>query len=245
MIPQNQEKKQEIIDKLLENLPISTEIPIELPSKNKLDYVRDSSKPIAIRAITFEDEKALASVKGRGDILSILLSRCVSNINLAEILPSDRLYLLLKLREISYSDDYNFEVNCQYCSSENKGSVKLSELSVKYAPDDFSEVTEVFLSGLKKKVKVKILKVKDEAYCKDSLEIISNLWRFVEEIDNITDKSVISEVIQKLPSKDIKKIVSCLNPAIGVDTTIGFECASCKKLNTISLPITSDFFSES
>lgn len=242
LIPNN---KQEMIDKLLENLPTNVEIEVELPTKNKVSCKQDPTKPVTVRPMNFEDEKAIASQKGKTDPINMILSRCATNINVADLITPDKLFLLIKLREVSYGENYECELPCQHCDSLTKTTIKLGELPITYAGDDFCDPSEVFLTGIKKKVKVRLIKTKDEAYFKDPSMIMNHIWRFVEEIDGVKDKTIISAVIEKMPSKDIKKIVNAMRSDLGINTKIAFDCASCQKESVVELPINADFFEES
>ena len=118
--------KQRIIDDILKDLPTSVETEVILPSEAKLYTLKDPSSPITLRPMTFEDERALISGSKDVDPVTLLLQRCVTNINIAELLPMDKLYLLMKLREISYGDEYKTTLICQHCRFENITTIKLS-----------------------------------------------------------------------------------------------------------------------
>ncbi len=141
--------KQEIVDELLKELPSDAAIEVELPSENKLYTLEDKDMPITLRPMTFEDEKHLVSAKTDDDPINLILQRCVSNIKVPDLLPMDKLYLIMKLRELSYGDEYNTLLICQHCKAENPTTVKLSTLNVNPVPDDFSDPIEIHLEGLK------------------------------------------------------------------------------------------------
>ena len=130
--PTNKLSEQQIIDSILTNKPSSEEVEVLLPSKNKF-YLSDSSKSISLRPMTFEDERAMMSKKNVNiDVLNTLLSRCVSNIQVGSLLQMDKLFLIMKLREISYGDDYNALINCNGCKKDNKILFHLSKLPINY-----------------------------------------------------------------------------------------------------------------
>ena len=85
--------KQEIIDDLLKNLPSETAIEVSLPSECRAYNLPDPTAMITLRPMTFEDEKALVSSEGTQDPINIILNRCCTNLNIAELLPMDKLYL--------------------------------------------------------------------------------------------------------------------------------------------------------
>lgn len=241
----NETDDQQIIDKVLENLPTNAEQIVELPSRAYIYKLKDPTKPITIRPMNFEDEKLVASQKNKADTLSLILDRCVSNLDTSELISADKLYLLIKLREVSYGDDYPCTLICSHCNTENKANLKMSELPVLYAEEGFSSTSEVHLTGINKKAKVKLIRNRDEIYFKDTSMAMTHIWRFVEEIDGVKEKPLIAKIITKLPSRDIKKLIKAMRSEIGVNTTINFSCASCGKLSTLEMPITADFFEES
>jgi len=233
-----------IIANLIKNLPKQDAVPVELPSKNKFYGLVNDSLPVTLRPMTFQDEKALVSNKNvQVDSLNLLLERCVSNINIGKLLLMDKLYLIMKLREVSYGSEYTVAINCPQCRKENKITFDLTHLNVKYVEDDFTVPVAVKLPVLKKTVKVILPRVSDEQYLQNAEISSSNMWRFIEEIDGHTKKTIISGVLQKLPIQDIHAILKTLNSEkYGIDPNVRFACSYCSHHEVTELPITSDFF---
>jgi hypothetical protein len=148
----------------------------------------------------------------------------------------------MKLREISYGDDYNTLLICSQCKSENPTTIKLSQLNVNPVPDDFQDPITVMLPTLKKEAKVRLPRVRDEKMMVDPAVALDQIWRFVTEIDGHIDKSIIARVVDKLPLKDIRTILKAIKTDFGVDTKIKFECTSCGGVTVVDLPIDSNFF---
>ena len=142
--------KQAIVDDLLKELPTNADLEVDLPSENKIYTLEDPGAPVTIRAMTFEDEKQLISSSKDQDPVNLILQRCTSNVNVAELLSMDKLYLIMKLREISYGDDYKTLLICHNCKAENPTTVHLSQLNVNPVPDDFTDPVELELPVLKK-----------------------------------------------------------------------------------------------
>jgi hypothetical protein len=239
--------EEKIIAELLVNLPGEEDIPVDLPSRNRFYNLLDPSKPVSIRPLTFADEKTLmTSREGGTQALNKLVEKCVQNINISELLELDKLYLLMKIREISYGDEYNATITCPQCAQENKVKFSLSKLKVNYLPEDFTNPQEVELPVLKKKIKVRLPRVEDEGYLRNSELALANLWRFVEEIEGHSQKTIISKVIQKLPLKDAHTLMKVLGSSgYGMDTNIRFACSYCSLIETMELPIGADFFTNS
>lgn len=234
--------KQEIIDEILKDLPSDIAIEVVLPSENRLYTLEDPSAPVTLRPMTFEDEKHLVSAKPGEDPINLILQRCLANIKVLDLLPLDKLYLIMKLRELSYGDEYKTLLICRACHAENPTTVKLSELNVNPVPDDFAEPLEVLLPGINKIAKVRLPRVRDERMTVDAKDALDQLWRFVVELDGHTDKSIIAPVVDKLPLKDVRFILNAIQTDFGLDTKIKFACKSCGGVSVVDLPIDANFF---
>jgi len=234
------EAKQDIITELLKELPTDTAVVVDLPSENRLYTLEEPGAPITIRPMTFQDEKHIISAHKNQDPVNLILQRCVSNLNIGEILSLDKLYLIMKLREVSYGDDYHTLLICSHCKEENKTVVRLSELNINPVPDDFADPVEITLPSLNKLAKVRIPRVKDEVFLTE--DIHANLWRFVVDIDGHSDKMIINGVLEKLPIKDTRCILNAMKTNFGVETKVKFECKKCQEVNVVDLPIDANFF---
>jgi hypothetical protein len=234
--------KEKIIDDLLKDLPTNTAVEVELPSECKIYELEDPNMPVTIRPMTFEDEKSIVSAKKEQDPVNLVLQRCVTNVKILELLPMDKLFLIMKLREISYGDDYNTLLICQECKAENPTTIKLSQLNINPVPDDFEDPITIKLPQLGKDVKVRQPRVRDEKAFADTATALDQIWRFVAEIEGHTDKSIIAAVIDRLPLKDVKTILNAIKSEYGVDTKIKFACKDCGGVSVVDLPIDANFF---
>lgn len=240
--PGSDEAKDAIIGELLKELPTDAAVEVNLPSENKLYTLEDPNLPITIRPMTFEDEKAIVNANKDQDPLLLVLQKCVSNINIQELLPMDKFCLILKLREISYGDDYKTLLICPECKAENPVTIKLSELPINPVPDDFSDPIEVELPILKTKMNIRLPRVRDEKYFTEQNSEIDQLWRFVVDVSGYTDKSIISAVVDKLPLKDGRTILNALKTDYGVEERTKLLCKDCGGVSVVGLPIDANFF---
>ena len=204
--------------------------------------LEDDGMPITVRPMTFDDEKAIVGSKKEEDPINLVLQRCVTNVKIMDLLPMDKLYLIMKLREISYGDDYKTLLLCQQCRAENPTTVKLSELNVNPVPDDFTDPITFMLPVAKKEIKIKQPRVRDEKIFENTEDALNQLWRFVAEIGGHTDKSIIAAVMDKLPLVDIKTILNSIKSDYGVETKIKFACQECGGVSIVDLPIDANFF---
>lgn len=229
------QSKEDIIADILKDVPSDTTIEVDLPSECKA-YNMEGSELLTLRPMTFDDERSLIG-STEGDPVNMLLEKCFKGVKVLDLLPMDKLYLIMKLREISYGDIYETLLICRHCSAENPTKVKLSELNVNPVPDDFQDPVPVHLPVIKKDIKIKMPRVRDE-----NTDIYENLWRFVTEVDGHTDKSIIAPVVKNLPLVDVKTIIKALSTDYGLDTNVKLKCSKCGGVSVIDLPIDSNFF---
>jgi hypothetical protein len=229
-------------DEIFANLPTETETVVDLPSRSKF-Y---GTSKITIRPMTFEDEKAMVlSKKNKGDVINTLLGRCVQGVNVFDLLLLDKLHLILKLREISYGDNYSATVTCAKCQADNKLNFTLSDLPIEQIPETLQMENEITLPVTKVKVKVRIPTIDDEKYLNSEVSIFDNLWRFVTAIQDSDDPVIISKFLSdpRVPLKDMHAIMDMVSlKEYGVQTTVRFDCDKCSHPNIITLPIGPDFF---
>jgi len=234
--------EQEEIDSILEHLPSEVTVQVEVPSRGKFYVLKDPSEGVKVRPMNFSDEKAIVQATNR-DSINVLLSRCVTNIDINQLLQFDKLYLLMKVREVSFGANYTVPVMCNECSLKNEVTFTINTFAVRSIPEELEDPREVFLEKIEKKAKVRFPRVSDEAYLVDSTKIMDNLWRFVMEIDGNTNKAIISKVIQKLPSKDVHILMNeIFGTEYGLDTKGQFKCDGCGAVEFAELPIGTDFF---
>ena len=237
--------KQEQVDDLLSNLPPEVEEVVELPSQSKFYSLE---KPIVVRPMTFDDEKVIiSSGKGHTNSLLLLLSRCVKNIDSRELLTMDKMYLFMKIRELSYGSDYEVHITCPSCGELALVKLDIRDFPVGKIPEDFEDPREFELPIIKQKVRVRFPRAKDDAYFKDIDSATENLWRFVEQIGDSTDKTVIAKVIALLQQKnaieDVHKLIfEITRPDFGIETKFKYSCDECKESTVMEVPLGEDFF---
>jgi len=244
--PQLENVDQEVIDNILENLPTEVETEVILPSKCKFYSLPDPASNVSVRPMTFEDEKAIASLKKSKEMnpINYLLSRCVNNLNINELLLMDKLYLLYKIREVSYGPDYKATIVCPKCASESEVNIDISKLLLNEVPDDLSDPRKITLPVIKKEITIRFPRLREEKYINFLENKNVQFWRFIEDIDGHRDKKIISKVIEKLPLVDIHAIINELTrPEYGFDSRINFICGDCEAESVIEIPIGENFFS--
>jgi len=243
-IPQAQvDKDNETVASILEHLPVQTEIDVMLPSKG-IPYF-GKQQLVSVRPILFEDEKYMATAGNNPDSnpVSYLLSRCVKGVDPEDLILIDKLFLILKIREISYGNDYSVGVGCKSCGYANTLNLEIDKLSCTDIPEDFDVFNiPIELKGIKKNAVVCAPTGGQETYLGANID--KNLWRFIKSIDGVDDITIIAEVVKQLPIRDIHTIVKAFSlEQFGIQSTVKYNCDSCASVNVITLPIDENFFS--
>jgi hypothetical protein len=231
------------LEKLFGEMPSETDMVVDLPSEGRF-YAAGTAK-VTVTPIKFEDEKQLASsLKNKINPVNLIINRCVQGIDTNSLVLMDKLFLLLKVREISYGATYPASITCPKCSAESEVSIDLSNLSINKLPEDITDPREITLPKLKKKAKVRFPRVSDEQYLNSQEQIYNNIWRFISELDGVKDPVFISKAIPKMHIMDIKFIINhIMRPDLGLDPRFIYECNSCGGYTEMAVPITENFFS--
>lgn len=231
------------LEQLFKDMPTEVETVIKLPSEGR--FYENKTPTVTIRPLTFEDEKQLAgNLKGNVNPINLILSRCVKDFPINSMLLIDKLFVLLKIREISYGAGYPASITCPKCNSDSEVKIELNSLVVRDIPSDLEDPRTVILPKLKKPAKARFLRVKDEPFILNQEEIYTNLWRFIPEINGITDPAFIARAISKMTAMDVKTLIKeVMRPDLGLDPRFIFDCASCGHSAEMAVPINENFFS--
>ena len=240
MTQTNDKNVDDALDDLFSNVVNIADMQVTLPSLAK--GYRSTKKVVTIRPMTFDDEKYIANYPGT-DILDQLLDRCISDIDKEELYLEDKLYLYYKLRECSFGSLAKISSDCRSCGTTNALEIDLAELSVDYASDDFKDPKEITLPSLQKVATITKIRAGDQEYTKTQDFLLDNLWRFIKKIGEYEDPVLISKVVKKLPSADIRTLISSINNTeFGLDTRAKYFCTNCKTENVAVVGLTLDFF---
>lgn len=232
----------DIVEGILANLPSVEYTEVKLPSLASKVYGIDGDS-IHLRPITFEDEKAMLSLKDNKQSVNLLISRCMlEDIDPKHLLVPDKHLILMNLRAISMGKEYDASIKCSKCGEVSE--VKLDILNTfpcKFADTPIEKTVKVKLPVLGKTVEIKRGGANELE--KPLPELLEGLWRFVLSIDGQTNAKVRNQVISKLPRKDIHFILSQVTCSdIGLDPRFVFSCSFCQHEELTSFEIGADFF---
>lgn len=252
------------LKELLEGLKGSTTLyeEIELPSRGR--FYNGENGPengiVSIRAMTGEEEQILATPRfvRKGQAINMIFSRCMKeNYRPENLLTIDRTYMLIYLRGISYSPNYDVEVKCAECEKKFATTIDLNSLFVEYCPDDYGPVLEDKLPTSKLPFKYRLSTGQDEQEITEYRDrrikmfgdnaaddtLIYRTSVLLEEIDGINTQSELQVLLKNLPISDVAYIRNCINePPFGVDTNIEIVCPSCLQEFEVDLPLEANFF---
>tara|TARA_R100001509_G_scaffold143375_2_gene99098 strand:- start:71 stop:817 length:747 start_codon:yes stop_codon:yes gene_type:complete len=232
------------LDSLFSNYSENSLTILDIPSKGKF---YQGFQGIEVKPLTYLDEQKILGSKTTEDVVSKLLEKSIEGVNVNELLSMDKIYLLMKVREASYGDNYQFNITCPNCNSDIHSELVLSEhLNMNQVPDDLSDPREVDLPKLKVKAVVRFPRSKEDVFLKDLESSYSNLYRFVISINGNSDPIFVSKAIKRMHILDVKKLISEIGkPEYGVDPRFLFECPECSHTETMAVPLDVNFFSVS
>tara|TARA_R100001510_G_scaffold8871_1_gene6812 strand:+ start:609 stop:1364 length:756 start_codon:yes stop_codon:yes gene_type:complete len=245
IIGDSKDPREQALDALFSDPNDETLMITELPSRGKF---YPAFKGVEIKPLTFLDEQKILNAKDtNNDIVSKLLEKTIDGVSVDDLLSMDKMFLLMKVRELSYGAEYDFNITCPACSSDIKTSLVLSEhLNMTQVPEDLEDPREFTLPKLGVKVEVRFPRSREEMLMAEPEEAYKNIYRFVVSINGTKDPIFISKALKRMHLQDIKKIISEINKSeYGIDPKFIFECPDCAYTETMAVPMGVSFFSVS
>ena len=239
----NSESYEEILNKMFSNSEEPQSQIVELPSRSKF---YSSIQEVVVTPLTFAEEEKILNSKGKGlDVINLILDKCVTGINLSELLQIDKLFLLMKVREVSYGTEYKFDIACPSCGDKITTKLDIAkDLNVKYVTDDFEDPRTVKLPKLGVNAIVRFPRNREESFVSDVSSFSKNLYRFVVSINGIEDPVFVAKAIQRMHIVDVKVIANEVNKGeFGLDPRFKFHCPSCDHKSMMEVPLDAGFFS--
>jgi len=221
-------------------------ITISLPSRGVFN---EGIKEVKIRPFTYEDERILRSVTKLNQgvkAVGTLMERCIEGIPYKDLSLYDKHYLLFKLREISYGNEYPVGIECQQCGEENSLSIELDKLGVDYADEEMEYPIPVVLPDSEITAYVRCPRAKDEGILNNPSALTDSLWKFIDKLESHSDRGIIQGFLKKTTAKDITVLRQTIfSNKIGLKTEVRFICKHCSADEIMTLPINESFFSVS
>lgn len=237
---------------------------IELPSKGKFYDGENgpSDGVIHLRPMTGEEEEILATPRfvKKGQAINMIFNRCMKEqFDSANFLTQDRTYMLIYLRGISYTPEYDVEIRDPETDQTFATTINLNDLYVDSCDKDFgSESLEDVLPVTGYKFQYRLATGKDEQAIQDYRErraknfdlsgqaddtLLYRTAHLIEEVEGLTDKSEIQMLLKKLPIQDVAYLRTVVNePPFGVETKVTVTNPYTLRDFEIELPLESNFF---
>jgi hypothetical protein len=197
-----------------------------------------------------------------GKVVTTLIKSCIvdPNINVQEMIASDRNAIMTAIRITGYGSEYGGELQCSDCGAKYQHEFDLSKLPIKFL--EIEPVThgqnefEFFLPHSKKRVTFKFLTGKDEedilarqeALKKKSLNgqdnlITTKLLYSIVSVEGLSERSQIATFINNMPARDslaLRKYMDKHEP--GIEMKQIASCTSCGHTEEVAVPMGVSFF---
>ena len=232
-------EQEEALKSILGDRSAHEYVKVDLPS-NGLSY----QKSVELRPFTFEDEKyALKHDIKKSEFMNVLLARCLKDLDLDSLFICDKIFLLFKLKEISTGSTVDMSIKCSTCDTDSQVTLDLGLLKTKLMEEGTKVPIVIQLEILGKEVVLNPARVRDEKSMLSFDSFSNNLWRFVESIHGVTDKTVINEVIPKLPVQDVHHIMKTISMSeYGIKGSFNYLCEACGETEETEVRLTANFF---
>lgn len=237
---------------------------ITLPSLGLLNPEIPEGK-LTQRCMMVSDQKFLSgSNQSASDALQQLIQRTTTapeGFDVSNLTIYDTLYLLFKLRILSYGDHYQFRTRCPECGQKINVTLDLSKLPVETLDENYAERLVVTLPHRGDIVYTKILTNRDSDDIakevkrrkrrspEDESEYILRIVSSIEKIQLAKDKSVLTHAIDieryvgGLTDLDASAILATRDSVVyGITPAIEYTCPECREDIDVSLQFSSDFF---
>lgn len=236
---------------------------IELPSRGRF-YLRGegpNNGVLHIRPMTGAEEQILVTPRfaKKNQSLNMVFKECIGEqINPELLLSEDRTYILIYLRGLSYSPIYDVELKCPDCTKLFQSKIHLNSLDVDMCPDEYGPeelVDTLPNSGLT--IRYRLSTGRDEVLVQEHRDKRIKDWGadvaddsaifraalLIEEIDGINNKTMIQQIVARLPISDMSYLRELLfEPPFGVNTKVGTICPHCSHEFEVEMPMELSFF---
>ena len=236
---------QATLDALLSNVKDKMVwVEVTLPSQGIL--YESGVSVVKIRPFTFKEEKALKSISALSDpetLLESLLRSCVDGVRVEELTPIDRMFLLFRIRGISYGDDYKISHSCAKCGSENNLTLKISTL--KTTPLDLEDM-RFTLPDSEQIVEIRYPRSQDEDLYSSSEKLMDNMHRFVKSVGGVADSLILEQFVRSTTVRDIDTLrTKIFTPTYGMESEFFYGCGECGTRNQVDIELNPTFFTAS
>ena len=250
---------------------IPTEL-IDLPSEGRYyekGHSLHNKDTIEIRHMTAKDEDTLTSrtLLKKGVALERVLQNIIvdKSININDLLVGDKNAVIVASRISAYGAAYETKITCPACFVNEEHTFDLTTMDIKVIDDEeFSELGvennndgtfSILLPLTKATITVRLLNGHDEKNLNArqarqkrlghdrEVSLTDHFKQFVVSINNVENRSQISNFIDNLPANDSRWLRLAYGKIVpNIDATQDYECHSCGFMQEMEVPFTSNFF---
>lgn len=239
-----------------------------LPSRGLFNPEIPEGKLIQ-RCMMVADQKFLSgSNQSASSSIHQILQRTITDpadFDVAKLTLPDTLYLLFKLRVLSYGNEYKFRTRCPECGNKIDITIDLSELPVEIIEDNYAESLVAELPHRGDTVYTRLLTNEDieevnremkrrkRRNASDDSEYVLRIARSIEKIKlkepnkdgkkELTGFFDIERYINNLTDLDASAILSARDSVrYGITPIVEQVCPECREYIDVSLQFSGDFF---
>jgi hypothetical protein len=233
-----------------------------LPSRGKM-YNKPIDPNVELRSMTVAEEmKRLSRTENPYKMMSEIIDDCLITklpISTYDLCLCDYIYLLHKMRVVTYGTEYTIQYICPVCGKLQKTTIDLDNLNVLYYDESIENDKYLTLPSSKREVKLrfqtprdldKIEQRKKELKSKlpegEDPTILLTLSSLIETIDGKPLDAILGlEALKKLPMMDMNYLAqkaTKLQEKVGIDTIINAHCSECGNDVKTTFRYTSEFF---
>ena len=233
-----------------------------LPSLGKI-YKKEVSPYVKVRSMTTREEMQRLNPSDRvyKPLCDVIDSCLVESpgISCYDMCLGDYIYLLHKVRIVTYGPKYKTSTVCPYCGCSHDIEISLEDLDIKTYSEDILKYLEIDLPQTKHHVVIKpqTPRMLDEIELRAKEQKKKNskggdysfllyIQAMIDTIDGIKPNIIqLEDFVSSLPMLDAQYILRYsekFNEELGVDTRVQDTCDICKLEFVSSFRITQEFF---
>lgn len=237
---------------------------IILPSQGLLNPEIPEGKLVQ-RCMMVQDQKFLSGTnQNPGTVLNQLIQRTIiepEGFDIENLTMPDSIYLLFKLRVLSYGKDYTFKTRCPECGKKINVTIDLSEIPVNTLEEGYQENLVVTLPHRGDIVHTKLLtnrelsdidkeiKRRKKRNPKDDSAYVLRLVYAIEKIELVEEKKElthpldIERYLESLTDLDASMIAAARDSVnYGMATEVEYVCPECEEDIEVNIQFSSEFF---
>jgi hypothetical protein len=235
---------------------------VVLPSRGFFNEGAIPSGEIVLKMMGTAEEKLLSTSRLNADqVITKLLEMSIVSpkIDNRDLILQDRVYLLIRLRQLTFGNMYGFKMTCPSCGITSRFDYNLSDLPIIYAEGNMDGTLEATLPISEQTVYLRLPRGRDEEFISrevkrlntkgvgdgSDLSYLLRISRYIHHTDDIEESDWIGKqrFVQELKAPDLLTLKQSVEDIdIGVDLDIVLTCNSCGYDIETSLPFGEEFF---